>query len=79
MRRIKFKTVLELKYKALETEPCSSNPDSIQMVCFRDVKPQCKIIIECENLLVEYGICRLEYIGCLGGKTHLFELIGKAD
>lgn len=52
MRRIKFKTVLELKYKALENEPCSSNPGSSQVGCFRCGKPQCKtckIMIECQN------------------------------
>lgn len=52
MRRIKFKTVLELNYKKLETEPCSSNPGSSQTGCFKCHKSQCvtcKIITECQN------------------------------
>jgi len=54
MRRIKFKTVLELKYQALETEPCSSNPGSSKSGCFRCNKSQCvtcDIITECQNFI----------------------------
>ena len=54
MRRIKFKTVLELKYKILDTELTKkkSSPGPIKTGSFKCGKSQCKtckIIVECQN------------------------------
>ena len=51
MRRIKFKTVLELKYKILDTEltksPGLSKAGSLK--CGKSQCKTCKIIVECQN------------------------------
>ena len=52
MRRIKFKTVLELKYKILDTELTKSSPGPSKAGSFKCGKSQCKtckIIVECQN------------------------------
>ena len=52
MRRIKFKTVLELKYKILDTELTKSTPGPSKVGSFKCGKSQCKtckIIVECQN------------------------------
>ena len=52
MRRIKFKTVLELKYKILDTELTKSSPGPSKAGSFKCRKSQCKtckIIVECQN------------------------------
>ena len=52
MRRIKLKTVLELKYKILDTELTKSSPGPSKAGSFKCGKSQCKtckIIVECQN------------------------------
>ena len=52
MRRIKFKTVLELKYKILDTELTKSSLGPSNAGSFKCGKSQCKtykIIVECQN------------------------------
>ena len=52
MRRIKFKPVLELKYKILDTELTKSSPGPSKAGCFKCGKSQCKTcksIVECQN------------------------------
>ena len=53
MRRIKFKTVLELKYKILDTELTKSSPGPSKAGSFKCGKSQCKtckIIVECQKI-----------------------------